>query len=338
MALKNIGCLLVFLSKDVIPLNPKGDCFKIKNDTERDYVEMFCRQLGISKCNSKFVGVHAISILINRELNPHYDSMNPTIKEEDFTFSVSVQVPTCTLPKEVQQVALEAYGHNVPLCIVMYKRKALYHLCKRKDCLDNFIRSDLSRQLGQSRLRVLLESTYSEADFVGNFFNKSQWNMQQSKFKTEVKNIQNNNIPMLVMKEAVDKMGYWSVFLHLFYQYGLSSNGITLEHCLEMVIFFGHQCNGTYIFTRAMRHILLDGLIQKKDVSLYQLLAEECCRLRGRNMHENAKDVGSGQFPRHQTSGSVIYNNSMIKAACVTLNMLLSAARRDMLLTEPHEL
>lgn len=339
-ALKNIGCLVVFLSKYIVSNTPKGDCFKIKHPIEREYVEMFCRQLGVTGNDTDFVGVHAISILVNRDLNPHYDSMNPTHKEDDFTFSVSVQIETNTLSEEVQHLALREYGATIPLCIVMYKRKALYHLCDRSDRLEEFVKSEPSRELGRSKLRYLLESTYSDADFVGNFFNRQRWDIQQTKFKIEKnKNFEENDIPMLVLKEAVDKMGYWSSFLHLFYQYAVSSNAITLDRCLEMVVFFGHQCNGTYIFTLAMRRVLLDGLIQNKaDVSLYKLLAVECCRIRKQKYHENAKDVGSGRFPRHQTSGNVVYSSSKIKDVCKTLIMILNTARKDMILTEAHEL
>ena len=46
-ALKQIGNLVVFLSKSIVPKSPRPECFHVTDPNERLYVNQFCKQLHI---------------------------------------------------------------------------------------------------------------------------------------------------------------------------------------------------------------------------------------------------------------------------------------------------
>ena len=84
----------MYIIDNIIPTTPYPDVFKIQSEHEREYVSKFGQQLHISEAIGldRFC-VPAISILINRDLNPHYDTMNPTDPDHDYTFSLNFQIP-----------------------------------------------------------------------------------------------------------------------------------------------------------------------------------------------------------------------------------------------------
>ena len=66
---------------------------------QRKYLESFARQLHITSKEDieKFV-FPGLSILINNDLNPHYNAMNPSDPKLNWTMSLSCMLPVTKLP------------------------------------------------------------------------------------------------------------------------------------------------------------------------------------------------------------------------------------------------
>ena len=236
-ALSSIGKLLVYVQEQILPHTPFPKAFSRKSDYEEKYIRMFANQLKITNEDDiKKFGFHAITILINNDLNPHCDSMNPSSEDEDYTLSLSVQVPISDIPRDVQGEAMRKYGTSVPLCIVLYKRKCLTDYCKRMTNLNQFKDLYPKKKEGRQKLIDLLSSTYSDTDYVGNFFEKQRWTQKKHSFKVE-KGGSVFHAPILVTKEAVDKMAYWSCLLHMYYLYVFKNGLQDIESSFSFVIF-----------------------------------------------------------------------------------------------------
>lgn len=325
-ALKQIGNLVVFLSKSILPKSPRPDCFRVTDPNERLYVNQFCKQLHISHEDMNYVGFHALSVLVNRDLNPHYDSMNPNDPDQDFTLSVSVQIPTYSLPELIKKQALDMYGTSIPLCIVLYKRKSLVHLCKRMSKLNTFENSETKKVKGRSLLRKLLHAVYTDADFSGRFFEKNQWELQQSRFEDVTQHeLECLGITKLyVSNESVDKMAYWSPLLHVFYLYARTTNCLSSTDIISFALFFSHQCSGTLMIVQAMMRIIRQKDINDLQSTLYHRLVRECLEIKGTPMNLNITDVGmSPKYPRHGPSGQKPFTDHEVMTYCTRMNNLL---------------
>lgn len=333
--LKVIGQLLLYISREILPLLPDPRCFDVKDNIEREYVDLFCSQLQISeRSDMDLICFHAMSALVNKDLGPHYDRNNPGNDEDDVTFSTTVPIPTCTLPESVRDIAISMYGHLVPLCLVGYKRKALFDLINRMKRLEQFINSDPSSRDARFKLKELLESVYTDADFIGSFFKRRNWLEQQAKFYKHIPqhaNIEANPINIIERNEAVDKMAYWSSILHLYYLYALK-NELVMEDIFGFVLFFSHQCNGTYVFVRAMMNIITEeGGTSTPTKSLYYRLTEQCCELKKIDFNGGeVKDVGCGPFPRHQTSNNQVFDGDQLSLVITKLNVLFANFGKQM--------
>ena len=233
-ALSSIGRLLMFIQKKLLPKTPFPLAFTRKSKYEEKYIRMFANQLQITNEDDIHnFGFHAISILINNDLNPHCDSMNPSAPEDDYTLSLSVQVPTSDLPEDIQERAIRKYGSSIPLCIVVYKRKCLHDYCKRMKKLEEFKNNDLKKKEGREKLIEILSSTYTDSDYVGNFFDQRRWLYMKELFKLYYKIDKRQlhfDAPMLVTNEAVDKMSYWSSLLHMYYLHVLKNGIANIEY------------------------------------------------------------------------------------------------------------
>ena len=327
-SLQKIGNLLVLLATSIVPNSPNPQCFQVTDSNEQLYVNEFCRQLHIPKENMTEIGFHALSILVNRDLNPHYDSMNPVDQHQDYTLSVSVQIPTHTLPDSIQKKAYDMYGLSIPLCIVLYKRKSLIHLCNRIRKLDAFIHSDDHKVNGRQKLRDLLHSVNTDADFSGRFFEKTQWKSQQQQF-VNVSDIGLASLgitKLYVSNEAVDKMAYWSPLLHVFYLYAQNTTCLSATNIISFALFFSHQCSGTLMFVQAMMRLIIKKDNDDSQMTLYGCLVRECLELKGKPNEHNSKDVGmSPKYPRHGPSGQKPYTETEATAYCAKMNNLLHA-------------
>ena len=246
-----IGQFLLFLIKNVIPTTSSPHIFEPSHPCEKEYLELFARQLNLyEEHDLQNFNIPAVSLLINNTLNPHCDTKNPISPDHDATFSITVQVPIKSLSMLLQQVIPNQYTNTIPFCIVMYKRQCLMHLSQYERKIDSYISSD--EQYTEARkkiIQILSHSVYSDLDYGGLFFTKHRKRLIDHRFE-----IQDNRIfteKMAFINEAVDKCGYWSSLLHVYYLYA-HFHGVKRDDVLSFVLFFAHQCNTTVIIVKAM--------------------------------------------------------------------------------------
>ncbi len=116
---------------------------------------------------------------------------------------------------------------------------------------------------------------------------------------------------------------WWSPIVHCFLLY-VAKFEITVAECLEIIIFFSHQCNSTISFTKAFLVLLSRG--PKKRKSIYRQLADICLELRieedptlkeklaSVNIEE-LHDLGCGDRPRFQPSVNKMLSEKEVEAA-----------------------
>ena len=337
-ALSSIGRLLVYIQKKLLPTTPFPLSFSRKSKYEEKYIRMFANQLQITNdTDIQNFGFHAISILINKDLSPHCDSMNPSAPEDDYTLSLSVQVPTSDLPEDIQERAISKYGLSVPLCIVVYKRKCLHDYCKRMKKLEEFKDNNPKKKEGRKRLIKILSSTYTDADYVGNFFDPQRWLDMKQSFKLHYK-VDNRQLhfdaPMLVTNEAVDKMSYWSSLLHMYYLHVLKNGVANIEYSFSFVIFFAHQCNGTITIVKAMIQLLEEDNNSDKSTTFYKKLCNTCCKINDirteLRTEKFQRDVGHSAYNRHQPSANSIYKEDEIRCYIDNLQLIFGLHHNEM--------
>ena len=188
-----------------IPETPYPDIFKCSSRYKKDYISLFGKQLLISKeMGLERFNIPAISIVVNRDLNPHYDSMNPFDKCDDMSCSVNIEIPTNKLPPNIQERVKNQYPRSIPLCVVMYKRKALIYYSRRMLAVEDYVSESPGMAVGRAELVSRLRNVNAVNDYIGKFFDKHDRDSLLDKF-------QNGRLKTfagkaLVVKEAADKM------------------------------------------------------------------------------------------------------------------------------------
>ena len=299
-ALKSIGNLIMFIINHILPTTKYPNIFKIRNKYEREYLNMFAKQLCITnKTYLEKFGVPAVSILVNQDLNPHYDSMNPVNISDDSTFSLNLLVPIKSLPLCNQQLLKEKFPSGVPLCVVLYKRKALCNYTKRMLAVDQYA----IHHSGRIKIVELLRKVNHDVDYIGRFFSQDRKEIL-SKFEVEKKPPIVFKGKMLVCPEAVDKMAYFSSLLHVWFMFCYKF-GLDRDDAFEFVLFFAHQCNSTVTIVTAMLRIIT-RLEKRSDWSMYKMLTKVCLSVNKKQDKKNNVDVGGGKHNRHSPSSNTI--------------------------------
>ena len=203
-ALKGIGRLLMYVIDECLPHTPYANVFKSTNKYEREYLQLFGKQLLLEGNELSRFCFPAISILVNKDLNPHCDSMNPMQLDVDYTFSLSVQVPITKVPIILQKQIQHLYPYTVPMCLVIYKRKALVYYCKRMLSVDTYINEVPHKKVGRQKLVEMIRRVGTYADYQGMFFNRTNRTQIEKSFN----DINHNTYQGKISKvpEAVDKM------------------------------------------------------------------------------------------------------------------------------------
>ena len=112
--------------------------FETTDPYQLEYIRDFRKQLKLQETNGlQWLMLPAILILINTDLNPHCNSMNQSWVSEDYILSLSIQFPTQECPVEFRESIQETYPFFVPMCIVIYKRKALINYAQRMNSFEN---------------------------------------------------------------------------------------------------------------------------------------------------------------------------------------------------------
>ena len=204
-SLKSIGKLLMYIIDCCIPESPYPDIFKCTSSYENDYIIDFGKQLLITKeMGLERFNIPAISIVVNRDLNPHYDSMNPFDNSDDMSCSVNIEIPTNKLPPNIQERVKKQYPSNVPLCVVMYKRKALIYYSRRMLAVEDYVSENPGTAVGRAELVSRLRSVHTANDYIGNFFDRNDRDTVLNQFQS--KRLKTFAGKALVVKEAADKM------------------------------------------------------------------------------------------------------------------------------------
>ena len=203
--LKSIGKLLMYVIDHCIPKTTFPDIFNHMNKQERKYIEEFGKQLLITKeMGIDRFNIPALSIVVNRDLKPHYDSMNPVDMIDDYTFSLNIEIPTENIPVEMKEIVKRQYPFSVPLCIVLYPWKLLIYYARRMTEIDDYIARLPNNFNGRNKLVALLRDVGKDTDYIGNFFSSSNRENIQVLFKADPKSIFKGR--KAVLSEAVDKM------------------------------------------------------------------------------------------------------------------------------------
>ena len=194
--LKSIGKLLMYVIDHCIPKTTFPDIFNHTNQHERKYIEDFGKQLLITKeMGLDRFNIPALSIVVNRDLKPHYDSMNPVDMIDDYTFSINMEIPTENVPVALKETIKKQYPFSVPLCIVLYRRKALIYYARRMTEIDNYIGQLTNNLNGRNKLVALLRDVGKDTDYIGNFFSSSSRKSVEKLFKADPKSIYKGEKP-----------------------------------------------------------------------------------------------------------------------------------------------
>jgi hypothetical protein len=204
-SLKLIGELLLYITTKVLHKTTFNDIFYTTNENELYYIREFGRQLLIKKDSDldRFF-VPSISLLINQDLNPHCDSMNPVEKCNDHTVAVSCMIPLSNVPIEFSQVLEKEFKYGIPFCLVMYKRKALIHYARRMDAINDYIQSNVLESSGRKKLVDLITAVGSQRDYFGRCFSDDGWKQISTDFVHD--HSVSNQIKVSTYDESVDKM------------------------------------------------------------------------------------------------------------------------------------
>ena len=332
--LSNIGNFLLMIIKTIFPRLSQDfkQSFTTEDKVELKHIYRLATQLGVDdKHNLDLFRIPAISIVINNNIKPHCDSMNPTDPTRDFAFVLSALVPI----KEIKNEKYRSYfcnevsSEHIPICIILYNRKCLLDLAKKTYDINNYVlnQSKPTKSI-VSNMIDLFHLVNSDVDYIGNFFTSAGRSRIIKKFNTHDKST--FKYPKLTLQEAADKMGFWSCLIHMFliyiYKYGLKA-----EDVFCYVLFFSHQCNTTTTIVVAMIEICSNEYKKPTDLNLYEELCQVCIKLKN-NVKEHVKmsDVGSGENPRFQTTNNKIYNKEEIMDNISKMNDLFGYSTKKL--------
>ena len=96
--------------------------------------------------------------------------------------------------------------------------------------------------------------------------------------------------------------------------------GLRTRDVFEFVLFFAHQCNSSVTIVGAMKEILKKKTRNDNHHHLYVHLASLCCTLRGKP--KSVKDVGSGEYNRHQPSSTTLFTEKEVNNAVSIMKAL----------------
>jgi hypothetical protein len=323
-ALKSIGSLLMFLIDYCLPSTSLKNVFDTVDKYELEYIHQFGKQLGLTEETGllRFV-FPAISILVNRYLNAHCDKMNPTQPSDDYTMALSTQVQSSNCPMPLQVTVQKRYPIAVPMCVVIYKRKALLDYAARMRSIDEYRYKNIDEITGRTKIVSLLKSVYTDADYVGMFFNNNSRQAILDRFTVDSTSI--FKYKMATIPEAVDKMAYFSPLLHMLYLYSHVVGSLSKQVTICYALFFGHQCNTTLNIVTAMLYIIEDHTLSRHSVlkkqSFYTQLAHTCQILKKIPSSSLCQDIGSGRNARHQPSNNTVYTEEDVLRYVFFLNM-----------------
>ena len=203
-ALKELGKLLMLVIDECLPTSNICNAFKIDSKYHRQYLDMFASQLQLDKESRSRFCIPAMSLLVNGDLKPHCDTMNPVRYENDYTLSLSVQISIDNLPTTIREKMRNIYPIAIPICLVIYNRKSLDHYAQRMLNIDNYVSDNVLSSTGRSRLVELLNNVNVYTDYQGTYFINKEYEILGTSYKKNEKFIYDDKTSSI--KETVDSM------------------------------------------------------------------------------------------------------------------------------------
>ena len=200
----------------VLPTTPFPDAFETSDIDELKYLRKFAEQLQIDEKR----GMHrfrfaAITILINDRLAPHVDAMNPRY-DKDYTMAFSIVVPLNEVPAEFRGILKRIHPKGVPLCVVVYRRRCLEILSKRRLRWNSFVKNCKHQMEGRHNLLKVITAAHTYSDFVGVFWSKINRHKIRERFSPQPipNSIFGRVLSAATFPEAVDKMVRYPFFVN----------------------------------------------------------------------------------------------------------------------------
>ena len=168
--MRELGKLLMLVIDECLPASNFGNAFKIDSKYHHQYLRMFASQLQLdNKSRSRFC-IPAISLLVNGDLKPHCDTMNPVRYENDYMLSLSVQISIDNLPTTICEKMRNIYPIAIPMCLVIYNWKSLDHYTKWMINIANYVSDNVLSFKGRYWLIELLNNVNICTDYQGTYF------------------------------------------------------------------------------------------------------------------------------------------------------------------------
>ena len=171
--MKAIGKLLMYVNDHVLPATPFPDVYNCTDEDELEYLKQFGKQLFLDESELKRFKFPAASLLVNDDLNPHEDLMNPHNIEMDYTLALSLVVPISEVLSDYQQILKTRYPAGVPLCLVLYRRRCLECFVLRNKRWKGFLDCNSNEVNGRRKMYQMMRKVNTPADYTGYFWKKS---------------------------------------------------------------------------------------------------------------------------------------------------------------------
>ena len=323
--ISTIGKLLMYIGDKILPTlsDQVVKAFMCEDEYEQEYIDKFSDSLNIERqCSNNKLRFPAMSLLINQDLNPHCDKLNPRVDYRDYTIVITSMISLVDIDLEYRDYLRDAFGDLIPLCIVLYNRQCLLNYSCYWKTVNRFISSKPLEESGRRSMVQLLHSVNTDADYLSNFFQKKCHEVLESNFKFD-KLCKGFKHKIYTTNEAVDKIGWWSSLLHMYLVYSWSFD-LKTEDVLSLILFFSHQCTTTTTIVGALEHIIVHktSRLYNDNPTLYTRLVIICNELNG--TPERTSDTGSGRHPRFQTSDSTIYSDNEVIVMISIMNKIFA--------------
>ena len=204
-----IGKFLVHVAEKLLPKFNSNvqDAFSPTNQYEIALIKRFQRQLIIDP-QTTFT-FPAISILINDNLNPHCDSLNPIDVKNDYTIVTTTKVYVMDIKSCIRDNKnIKKYGSKIPICVVIYNRQCLTNYSNHMRMRDKYIsdfNEEITKKNGKKSIVDLLSSVDTDFDYSGNFLSRNRHERSISNFIVD-KKIKQFNYGIFTTREAIDKL------------------------------------------------------------------------------------------------------------------------------------
>ena len=98
---------------------------------------------------------------------------------------------------------------------------------------------------------------------------------------------------------------------------------------MSFCLLFAHQCNSTVTLISVMKRLIEGDMTSNNHMSFYRKLSKECCILKQLNI-DKSTDVGSGIYPRYQSSNNKVMSEITVNNHVDFLSFTFDLYRKRM--------